>query len=128
MRFSQSTHLLMFLLLEILTSIIRTGLPVLVELIKLVNSVIISQMTLLRWLIFLLRFQTVILIVQLFSIYLFLMTLVLVLRWLSFHCEISIMLLSQFPLTFHQIHNRMPSFIAELMTILVLTGTVIVII
>ena len=43
MRFSQSTHLLMFLSLEILTSIIRTGLPILVELIDLVNSVIISN-------------------------------------------------------------------------------------
>ena len=41
--------------------IIRTGLPTLVELIDLVNSVIIflSQMTELRWLTFLLRSQTV---------------------------------------------------------------------
>ena len=38
MRFSRSTHLLMFLSLETLTSIIRTGLPILVELIDLVNS------------------------------------------------------------------------------------------
>ena len=46
----------MFLSLETLTSIIRTGLPILVELIDLVNSVIIflSQMILLRWLTFLL--------------------------------------------------------------------------
>ena len=36
MRFSRSTHLL-FLSLEALTSIIRTGLPILVELIDLVN-------------------------------------------------------------------------------------------
>ena len=43
MRFSRSTHLLMFLSLETLTSIIRTGLPILVELIDLVNSVIISN-------------------------------------------------------------------------------------
>ena len=42
--------------------------------------------------------------------------------------EILIMLLSQFPLTFHHIHNRMPRFIALLMTILVLIGTVFVII
>ena len=41
MRFSRSTHLLMFLSLETLTSIIRTGLPILVELIDLVNSLII---------------------------------------------------------------------------------------
>ena len=41
-------------------SIIRTGLPILVELIDLVNSVIIclSQMTLLKWLTFLCGFQT----------------------------------------------------------------------
>ena len=43
MRFSRSTHLLIFLSLETLTSIIRTGLPVLVELIDLVNSAIISN-------------------------------------------------------------------------------------
>ena len=65
MRFSPSTHLLMFLSLETLTSIRRTGLPILVELIDLVNSVtfFLSQVTLLRWLTFLFRFQTVILIV-----------------------------------------------------------------
>ena len=73
-------------------SIIRTGLPILVELIDLVNSVIIflSQMTLLRWLTFLLGSQTVILIVLLFWIYLFLLTLVFVLQWLSLYWEISI--------------------------------------
>ena len=38
MRFSRSTHLLMFLSLETLTSIIRNGLPILMELIDLVNS------------------------------------------------------------------------------------------
>ena len=43
MRFSRSTHLLMFLSLETLTSIIRTGVSILVELIDLVNSVIISN-------------------------------------------------------------------------------------
>ena len=45
MRFSRSTHLVMFLSLEILTSIIRTGLPILVELIDLVNSVIIFSIS-----------------------------------------------------------------------------------
>ena len=40
MMFSRSTLLLMFLSLETLTSIIRTGLPILVELINLVDSVI----------------------------------------------------------------------------------------
>ena len=71
-----------FLSLEALTSIIRTGLPILVELIDLVNSVLIfvSQMTLLRCLTFLLGSQTVILIVQLFWIYFFLLSLVFILQ------------------------------------------------
>ena len=56
-------------------------------------------MTLLRWLTFLLKSQTVILIILLFCIYLFLLMLVFVLEWLSLHWEILIMLLSQFPLT-----------------------------
>ena len=66
-------------------SIITTGLPILVELINLVNSVIIflSQMTFLKWLPFLLRSQTVILIVLLFRINFLLLTLVFVLQWLS---------------------------------------------
>ena len=53
----------MYLALETATSIIRTGLPILMELIHLVNSVIIFlfQTTLLRWLLFLLGSQTVIL-------------------------------------------------------------------
>ena len=56
MTFSRSTHLLMLLSLETLMFIIRTGLLILGELVDLVNSVIIflSQMTLLRWLAFLL--------------------------------------------------------------------------
>ena len=93
---------------------------------RLVNSVLIflSQTTLLKWLTFLLGSQTVILTVLLFWIYLFLLTLVFVLQWLSLHWEIQIMLLSQFPLTFHQIHNRMPCFIEQLNTILVLIRTV----
>ena len=69
MRFSQSTHLQMCLSLETLMSIIRTGLPILLELTNLVNSDIIflSQMTL--WLTSLLGSQTVILKVLLFRIY-----------------------------------------------------------
>ena len=65
--------MLMFLSLETLMSIIRTGLPSLQELIDLVNSAIIfpSQMTLLRWLTFLLGSQTMIPIVLHFWIYLF---------------------------------------------------------
>ena len=68
-------------------SIIRTGLSISVELIDLVNSVItfLSQMTLLRWLTFLLGSQTGILIVLLFWIFFFLLTLVFVLQWLSLH-------------------------------------------
>ena len=120
----------MFLSLETLTSIIKTRLPILVELIDLVNSVIIFQsgMTLLRWLTFLLGSQTVILTVLLFWTYFFLLMLVFILQWLSLHWEMMIMLLSQFPLTFHHIHNKMPGFIALLMTILELIGTVFVII
>ena len=66
-------------------SIIRTGLPNLMELIDLMNSVIIfvSQMTLSRWLMFLLRSQTVILSVLLFWISFFLLAVVLVLPWLT---------------------------------------------
>ena len=110
MRFSRSTHMLMFLSLETLTSIIRTSLPILLELINLVNSVIIflPHLTLLRWLTFLLGSQTVILIVQLLWTYFFLLTLVIVLQWLSLHWEILIMLLSQFPLILHQINNGVP--------------------
>ena len=122
MRFSWSTHLLMVLALETLTSIIRLGLPILVELIDLVNSVIffLFQATLFRWLTFQFGSQTVILTDLLIWICFFLPTLVFVLQWLSLHWEILIMLLSQFPLTSHQIHNRMP--------LLVLTGTIFVII
>ena len=129
MRFSRSTYLLMLLSLEILKSIIRTGLPILVELIDLVKSVVIylSQMTLLRCLTFLLESQTVILIVLLFWIYFFLLALVFVLQWLSLHWEILIVL-PQFPLIYHQIHKWMPCFIAQFMTILMLIGMVFVII
>ena len=44
----------------------------------------------------------------------FCLMLVLALQWLPLHWEILIMLLSQFPLTVHQIHNRMPHFIKSL--------------
>ena len=40
-------------------------------------------------------------------IYLFLLTLVFVLQWISLHWEILIMLLSQFPLTFHHIPSQL---------------------
>ena len=64
----------------------------------------------LRWLTFLLTIQNVNLFALLFWIYFFLLMLVFVLQWLSLHWEILIMLLSQFLLTFHQIHNGMPLF------------------
>ena len=130
MRLSRSTHVEMCCLLKLLTSIIRTGLPILVELIFQVISVAIflSHVNLLRWLIFLLGSWTVILTVLLFWIYLFLRRLVFVLQWFLLHWEILIMLLSQFSLSFHHIHNRLPCFIALLMNILMLIGTVFVII
>ena len=94
-----------------LKSIIRTGLPILVDLFlfNLVNFVIIflSQMTLLRWLTFLLGSQTVNLIILLFWIYLFLLTLVFVLQWLPSIGKFW----SCCCLSFHQIHNGMPRFI-----------------
>ena len=61
-------------------------------------------MTLLRWLTFPLKSQTVIPIVQLFWIYFFLLMLVFVLQWLFLHWKILIM--SQFPLTFHWLFHR----------------------
>ena len=66
----------MRLSLETLISIIRTGLPILVEPIDLVNSVItfLSHVTLLRWLTLLLRSQTVILTDLIFWIYFFHLT------------------------------------------------------
>ena len=82
--------------------IIRTVKPILVKLLDLVNSVIIflSQMTLFRWLTFVLGSLSVTLKVLLFWIYLFLLRLLFNLQWLSLHWEVLIMLLSQFPLTF----------------------------
>ena len=90
--------------------------------------IFLSQMTLLRWLTFILGSQTVILTVLLFWIYLFFLALIFVLQWLSLQWEILIMLLSQFPLTFHQIHNGMPHFIALLKTVIMLIGMAFVII
>ena len=102
MRFSRSNHLIICLFLETLTSIIRTDQPILVELIDLVNSVIIllSPLTLFRWLTLLPGLLTLILTVLLFRIYTFLLNLVFVLQCLSLHWKFLIMLLSQFPLTF----------------------------
>ena len=115
MRFSQSTHLLMRLSLMHIT---RTGLPVLMELIDLVNCVISNDLTQMA------NFPTRILDCDshspaLLSLFISSDTLVFVLQWLSFDWEISIMLLSQFPLIFHHIYNGMPCFITLRMTILV---------
>ena len=66
--------------------------------------------------------------VLLFWICFFLLMLVFVLQWLSLHWEILIMSFSQFQLTVCQTKNGMPYFITDLMTILVLIGTVYVII
>ena len=113
----------MFLALETLKSTIMTGLPILVLLIHLVNSVIIflSQMTLPM-----VNFPTRIPdcgshrppLLDLFissdpSIY---STMAFPPLRNSDHVVVSV------PLIFHQIHNGMPRFIAQLMTILVLMG------
>ena len=99
----------MFLILETLTTIIRTGLLFLVELNDLVNfAIILNDLTQM------VNFPTRIpdcdshspALLDLF------LTLVFVLQWLSLHWEILIMLLSQFPLTFYQVHNEMSPFIA----------------
>ena len=112
----------MFLSFKTITPIIRTDLPILVELIDLVNSNNLTQMV---------NFLTRIPDYDSHSPALldfFLLALVFVLQWLSLHREILTMLLSQFLLTFYQIHNMMPCFIPYLMTILVLTGMVFAII
>ena len=63
-----------------------------------------------------------------FCIYFFLLTLVFVLQWLSLHQQILIMLMPQFPLTFHHNHNGIPHCIAMLMATFVLIGMVFMII
>ena len=88
---------------------------------------LISQMTFLRWLTFLLGSLTVKPTILFFWIYLFLLTLVFVLQWPFLKWEILVML-SQFPLTFYQTQNERPCFMAQLMTIFVIIGTVFVII
>ena len=99
------------------------------ELVNLVNSVLffLSQMTLFRWLTFLLGFLTVTLTVLLYWISFFLLTLVIVLQWLSLHWKL-LMLLSQFPSSPRQTQKGMPRFIVLFVTILLLIGMVFVII
>ena len=79
--------MLMCLSLETLISIIRTSYPILVKLIDLVKFFIIflPQMTLLRWLTFLLRSLCVTFTDLLFWIYFYLLLLIFVLQWLSLH-------------------------------------------
>ena len=81
-------------------------------------------MTLLIWLIFLLKFLFMSLTVLLFWIYLFLLMLVFVPLSLSLHWEILIIILSQFHLTSLQTQKGMPPLISPLITILVLIGMV----
>ena len=93
-------------------SILRTGLPVLAELMDLVNSYNFSISNDLSQMV---NFPTRTPDCDSHSPTLldfFLVMLVFVLQLLSLHWKILIMLLSQFPLTFHQIHNGMPRFIA----------------
>ena len=59
------------------------------------------------------QIPTVTLTVVLFFIYFFPLMLGFVLQRLSLHCEILIMLLSQFAVTFHEIHYGMLCFIAQ---------------
>ena len=129
MRFSWSTHLLMCLFLETLTSIVRTGFPILVELMDLVNTIVIfiSQMTLLRCLGFIHGSLTLTLTILLFLISSFLLMLVFVLQWLSLYAKTLIMF-SQFPLTFCQTQKWDARFIIKLLTIVTLIGMVFVII
>ena len=66
--------------------------------------------------------------VLLFWIYFFFLMLVCVLQWLSCNWEMLTTLLSQFPLSFHQIRSRIPHFVVWLITTLRLRGMVFVII
>ena len=111
----------MCLSFETKTSIIRTGLPMLVNLIDLYNfsiSIDLTQMV---------NFPTWISDCDSQSPALmdfFFLMLEFVLQWLSLHWKILIILLSQFPLTFHHTHNGVTHFTALLMTILMLIGMV----
>ena len=94
----------MCLFLETLTSTIRTGQSVLVELIDLVNLTQVINLPTLT--------PDCDSHSPAFLIYLFLLMLVFVIQWLSLHWEILIILLSQFQLIFHKIHYGMPYFTA----------------
>ena len=68
--------------------------------------IFLSQMTLLKWLTFLLGSLIVMLTFLLCWIYFYLLTLLFVIQWLSIHWEILIMLFSQSPLTFCQTQKQ----------------------
>ena len=76
------------------------------------NNFLLSQMTSFRWVTFLLMSLSVTLTVLFFWVFLFLMTLLFALQWLTLHWEILIMWLSRFLLTFGQNQDVMPCFIA----------------
>ena len=98
----------MFLSLQMLTPIIRIDLPILMKLIDLVNSVI-SQMTLLSWLTFLLGSQTDSHSNALLN--LFLSSDASICSTIAFPpLRNSDHVVSQFSLTFQIIHERMPHF------------------
>ena len=84
-----------------------------------------AQMTILRWLAFLLGFLTVTLTVLLFWFYFFLLLLLFVQQWLSLYwLEKILIVLSQFLVTFCQTHSRVPCFIEWLVTTLVQIMTI----
>ena len=82
--------------------------------------IFLSGMTLLRQLTFLLGSLTVMFTVLPLWVCLYHLMLAFVLQWLFPPQEILIM--SQFPLTFHQTQNKMPCFIIYLLPILLLIG------
>ena len=116
MRFSRSTHLLMFLSLETLTSIIRTGLPILVDR----SSELCYNFSISNDLTQMVNFPTRIPDCDSHSpalLDLFLSSDASICSTMAFpslrnsdHVVVSVS--NDFPLTFHQIYNGMPHFIA----------------
>ena len=116
----------MFLSLETLISVIRTGLPILVEVIKLVNSVIIFLSEIGNDFTQMVNVPTRIPDCDSLSfalLDLFLSSDASICSIMAFPpLGILIMLLSQIRLTFYRLYSGMPCFIALLMTIFVLFG------
>ena len=115
MMFSQLTHLLMYWSLEILTFIIRTVKPILVE--ELCYNVCISndptQVNSPT------RIHNCYCHNPAHLDYLFPLNLIFVLQYLSLCWKIQIIFFSQFPLDFLQTQNKMAHFIVQFMAILV---------